>query len=83
MKILIIFLLIIVGVIGIVAYVLGAARRLLGISPKQAATAFKGFKNMRNPGGSGNVQKDILYEKNDVVVLRGEAVEKEKVERKK
>ena len=81
MKILIIFLLVIVGIIWVVAYVLGAARRLLGISPKQAATAFKGFKNMTNSGG--NVQKDVLYEKNDVVVLRGEAMEKEKVERKK
>ncbi len=76
MKILIIFLLIIVGIIWAVAYVLGAARRFLGISPKQAATAFKGFKNMRNPGG--NVQKDILYEKNNVVVLRGEAKEEVK-----
>ncbi len=81
MKILIVLFLIIVGIIWAVAYVLGAARRFLGISPKQAGAAFKGFKNMRNPGG--NVQKDVLYEKNDVVVLRGEAMEKEKVERKK
>ena len=79
LKILIIFLLIVVGIIAMIAYALGAVRRLLGLSPKQASTIYKGFKNMRAPGFKNSeepVQKDILYQKDNVVVLRGEAKEK-------
>jgi hypothetical protein len=85
LKILIVILLIVVGIIAAIAYVLGAVRRFLGLSPKQAKTIFKGFKNMGNAGFHNAeqqpVQKDILYKKDDVIVLRGEA--KEKVKSKK
>jgi hypothetical protein len=84
LKILIIILLIIVGLIAAVAYVLGAVRRFLGISPKQAKTIFSSFKNMQNgsfQNAAQPVQKDVVYHKNDVVVLRGEA--KDKVKSKK
>ncbi|HYF04145.1 MAG TPA: hypothetical protein VEC36_12250 [Patescibacteria group bacterium] len=86
LKILIIILLIIVGIIVAVGYVLGALRRFLGLSPRQAKTIFTGFKNMSTGPGFKNEhpkreQKDILYQKNDIVVLRGEAKEKVKKEK--
>ncbi len=78
-KILLIFFAIIIGIVVATGWVLGAIRRMLGISTRrQSGFSFHTNFNAGRRGKTRNDKDDVVYDRDDVVVLRGKAHKEER-----
>ncbi len=78
-KILLIFFAIIIGIVVATGWVLGAIRRMLGISTRrQSGFSFHTNFNAGRARKTADERDDVVYDRDDVVVLRGKSRKEER-----